>query len=164
MKTYITYGFILEDPSKIVTNLDEVINKPKKALWGSPIDAEFGWRDWCEGEDWWPGGEPDYFDKSFKWTLKEGSKILTINKVEDLDDIYRAGLMRPNKYGFIALDFYRILDVGYSAVELTDGHIGHMFVNRLEDSFNSWDCESIVVLDPDAIILLDNSNTKKEVA
>lgn len=159
MKTYITYGFVLEDPSKIVTNLDESINKPKKALWGSPVDAEFGWKDWCENEEWWPKHHKykeieDYFSESFKWTLKEGSKILTINKVEDLNDLYRAGLMRPNKWGSIVLDFYRILDLGYSAVELTDGYIGHMFVNRLEESFNSWDCESIVVLDPKQVELV----------
>lgn len=158
MKTYITYGFVIEDPKKIVTNLDECINKPKKALWGSPVDAEFGWRDWCESEDWWPSRrnqeKEDYFNESFKWTLKEGSKILTINKVEDLNDIYRAGLIRPNPYGSAALDFYRILDAGYSAVELTDGYIGHMFVNRLESSFNSWDCESIVVLNPDKVVLV----------
>lgn len=160
MKTYITYGFVIEDINKIVTNLEESINKPKKALWGSPVDAEFGWRDWCEGEQWIPRNGrdyedfEDYFTKSFKWTLKEGSKILTINKVEDLNGIYRAGLMRPNQYRSVALDFYRILDAGYSAVELTDGCIGHMFVNSLESSFNSWDCESIVVLDPNKVELV----------
>ena len=155
MKTYITYGFVLEDPKKIVTNLDECINKPKKALWGAPVDAEFGWKDWCENEEWWPGGKPDYFDKSFKWTLKEGSKILTINKVEDIINICRAGLMRPNKFRCIALDFYRILDCGYSAVELTNGDIGHRPVNGLEANFCSWDCESIVVLDPKQVKLVD---------
>lgn len=160
MKVYITYGFVIEDPKKIVTNLDECINKPKKALWGSPVDAEFGWRDWCESEQWIPRNGrdyedfEDYFTKSFKWTLKEGSNILTINKVEDINDIYRVGLMRLNKYGSVVLDFYRILDAGYSAVELTDGDIGHIFVNRLESSFNSWDCESIVVLNPDKVVLV----------
>lgn len=156
MKTYITYGFVLEDPKNIVTNLDECINKPKKALWGSPVDAEFGWRDWCENEEWWPGGEPDYFDKSFKWTLKDGSKVLTINTIGDLEDLDKRGYFdHRGPFMFDSrLNFHRILEDGYSAVELTDGYIGHYFKNDLEMSFNSWDCESIVVLDPDKVELV----------
>ena len=158
MKTYITYGFVLEDPKKIVTNLDECINKPKKALWGSPVDAEFGWRDWCENEEWWPGGEPDYFDKSFKWTLKKGSKILTINTIADLDEIKSRGYFEYPRHPFALgprLNFHKILEDGYSAVELTDSNMGHYYIqNELETSFNSWDCECIVVLDPDKVELV----------
>lgn len=160
MKTYITYGFVLEDPKKIVTNLDECINKPKKALWGSPVDAEFGWKEWCENEDWWPSRrhqeKEDYFNKSFKWTLKEGSKILTINTIGDLEDLDKKGYfdhIGPFMFG-PRLNFHKILKDGYSAVELTDGYMGHYFKNELEMSFNSWDCECIVVLDPDKVELV----------
>lgn len=158
MKTYITYGFVIEDTKNIVTDLNGrgSINKPKKALWGSPVDAEFGWREWCESEDWWPGGEPDYFDKSFKWTLKEGSKILTINKVSDLDTIDKQGYFKHHGFFDIELDFKKILDDGYSAVELVmeDQYIGHMGISDLEMSFNSWDCQSIVVLDSETVELV----------
>ena len=136
MKTYITYGFVLEDPSKIVTNLDECVNKPKKALWGSPVDAEFGWRDWCENEEWWPGGEPDYFDKSFKWTLKDGSKVLTINTIGDLEDLDKKGYfdhIGPFMFG-PRLNFNKILEDGYSAVDLMVENLTNRFKERLKDA------------------------------
>ena len=161
MKTYITYGFVLEDPKKIVTNLDECINKPRKALWGSPVDAEFGWRDWCENEEWWPSHWhqkiEDYFGKSFKWTLKEGSKVLTINTICDLEDLDTKGYFDRKGDPFLyrpRLNFHKLFEDGYSAVELTDGNMGHYFKNELEMSFNSWDCECIVVLDPDKVELV----------
>ena len=44
----------------------------------------------------------------------------------------------------------------YDAIELENSFIGHMFYSRIEvDLFNSWDCESIVVLNPDKILVLD---------
>lgn len=161
MKTYITYGFILEDPKKIVTDLDECINKPRKALWGSPVDAEFGWRDWCESENWYPSHHKhqdieDYFSKSFKWTLKDGSKILTINTISDLEDLDKK-VYFDHEVPFLyipGLNFHKLLEDGYSAVELTDGYIGHYYKNDLEMAFNSWDCQSIVVLDPKQVELV----------
>lgn len=48
-----------------------------------------------------------------------------------------------------------MLEDGIVAVELMDGWIGHRFENFLEASFNTWDCESIVVLDETKIEILE---------
>ncbi len=86
MKKYITYGlgnkFYTE---KLLTDLTCEIGKPRHAWWGSPIDAEYGWKQWCENEDWFPtpisattlelisSTIEEYFspDNAIIWTLKE---------------------------------------------------------------------------------------------
>lgn len=171
MKTYVTYGLGNKfDISKLNIDLDCFVGKPKQAWWGSPIDAKFGWKEWCEAEDWIPGDvDPEiYFndDNKILWTLEESSKILYLDTVYDLDtfvklkyivldvydeyDNYRCDLkILVNHYKW---DFKKILDDGYTAIELTNGNIGHYFTSEVECLINGWDCESIVVLDPSKII------------
>ena len=163
MKEYITYGFTIDDIRDIKTDLTNIgLNKPKKALWGSPTDAEFGWKDWCEVEEWWPSKAEtfeDYISVGFTWTLEEGSKVYEIHTIEDLEKMDQEGFIKWDIWGtyFInrkaQIDFQKLKDAGYVAVELFDGYIGHMFVNALEESMNYWDCESIVVLDPSKVVL-----------
>lgn len=52
---------------------------------GSPIDSEFGWKDWCENEEMFL----DRFNHYIKFTLEEGSQILQINyeDVKYFDDL-----------------------------------------------------------------------------
>jgi len=46
------YGFEQLDVSKIepIRNIP-MWHKPAGGLWASPVDAEFGWKDWCEQEE-----------------------------------------------------------------------------------------------------------------
>lgn len=163
MKKYVTYGFKKFDKSKVRIDLTCFVGKPRTAWWGSPIDAKFGWKEWCTNEYWTPGDEPieEYFaeDNKVLWTLTEDSKILYINNVEDLDTFIDLGFIfncnQDSDYGEWKWDFHKVLEAGYTAIELTDSYIGHYFTSYAELLINGWDCESIVVLDPSKIIPLD---------
>ena len=170
-------------PSCILTHLDSSFlgTKPISGWWGSPVDANFGWKDWCESEDY---GNYD-FNNPIYWKLKEGSKIFQIDwkeveldksntllkyikfrdlkKKEDLKDMpieAKINTLTHNGYSYddllIVIDFVSMLDDRIVAVELLNSCIGHNFINNLEISFNSWDCESIVVLDKNYIEWRDN--------
>ena len=170
ISTYVTYGlgnkFVLE---KVLTNLnDRGIGKPERAWWGSPIDAEYGWKQWAEDNDFLPHGYHS-FKKYFApknaiyWELVPGSRVLHIINPYDLQNWVNNGyiksISKESRFGSFDIkfiDFEAILKDGYDAVELCDSSIGHRFVSNIEMLFNSWDCESIVVLNPNKIIQVDN--------
>ena len=137
------------DPKLIETDLTSTICKPTKAFWGSPVNATFGWKEWCEGEDY----EYD-FSNPIYWRLKEGTKILAVNMkdVTKPSSVLRY-IIRDISCGIQQLDFEKMREDNIDAVELMDANIGHLFINKAEMMCNSWDCESIVVLNPSKIIV-----------
>jgi len=146
--TYLKYG-VSFDPSKIVIDLNNEYNgclfKPDKGFWGSPVDARYGWKEWCENEEF-----GDYvFKKPVYWTLTSG-KILQVNW-DEVKNKETSNLTKYIKLGdhcsYIVLDWDKMLKDGIVAVQLMDGCIGHCFKYDLETHFYAWDCESIVVLD-----------------
>jgi len=146
--TYLKYG-VSFDPSKIVIDLNNEYNgclfKPDKGFWGSPVNASYGWKEWCENEEF---GDYD-FNKPVYWTLTSG-KILQVDwdEVENKETSNLTKYMKPcNYYSYNILDWDKMLKDDIVAVELMDGCIGHCFKYDLEERFNAWDCESIVVLD-----------------
>ena len=145
------------------------INKPQEAFWGSPVNANFGWEKWCETEECFV--EDFDWDNPILFKLKPNSTILRID-VQDLKDeilgkyitkneeVLEELRLRFNEEEFSSfsrfvnyLDFNKVVADGIDAVELMDGNIGHYFFmdNDYEGMFNSWDCESIVVLNKDVI-------------
>lgn len=160
------------DKSKIHIVFDSRphLNKPLCAFWGSPSNAIFGWKEWCECEDFCLD-EYDW-DNPIRWRLKPNSKILRIdindvkdeynsilNKYLSINDIYKG--MPFNRF-MLELDFNKILDDDIVAIELMDGSIGHRFINPIETMFNTWDCESIVVLDETKIEFIEGENNELE--
>ena len=140
------------DPDKIVIDLNNkykgFLFKPDNGFWGSPVDAEYGWKEWCEDEYF---GSYD-FNKPVYWTLTSG-KILQIgwddvkNKETSILIKYIQPVMIGGYCSYSILDWNRMLEDGIIAVQLMNASIGHRFINGLEEHFNGWDCESIVVLD-----------------
>lgn len=159
MREFITYfapGLELFSKDKIVTNLEPSPmknNKPTEAWWGSPVDAEFGWKDWCENEEWYLENVTE--DKAIHWYLDESAKILQI-RYDNVDDpnipwIYESQLP-------ISIDWYEV-SKQYDAVELMDASMGHRILPMINETsrwkefqFNSWDCQSLVILNPEKII------------
>jgi len=149
------------------------INKPQSAFWGSPVNAHFGWKEWCKCEEF---GDYDW-DNPIYFRLKPNSTILRID-VQDLkDEILGKYVSKNEKFleelrlrfneeelssfsRFVNyLDFNKIVADGIDAVELMNGTIGHYFWdNDYEGMFNSWDCESIVILNKDVIELINNEH------
>lgn len=147
--TYMPNG-IAFDKQCININLNSrgIINKPCEAWWGSPLDAEYGWKEWCESEEF---GNYD-FDNPIQWKLKSNTNILQID-MDDIIDYEHRLLKYIDRISTLdrSLNFYRLLDDNISTVQLMDACIGHAFINRIELMFNGWDCESICVLDKDVI-------------
>ena len=140
---YIHYG----DDKFIPEKFSEIKNepgwsKPIGGLWASRIDADFGWKDLCSSEDF----HLDSFSKSFMFTLKERSKVLEIHNKHDIDKY----IINTNKLSK-GIDFEKILKDGYDGVELFYGNN----CNELHFSiFNSWYCDSIVILNKECIVPL----------
>jgi hypothetical protein len=155
-KIYISYLKEDFDKNKMIIpkDMNQWISKPAGGFWGSPEDAEYGWKDFCA----------DWKDLSktipFRFTLIDNAKILVI---EELDDINKLNYCKSNDWDDkLYIDFNSIRDK-YDGIELKDPSIGHRFlfgnkykdIQRKEECFNSWDCESIVIWNPDIIIPME---------
>ena len=88
MKTYITYGFNHFDKNifGIAENstIENFLNKPQNAWWGSPVDAKFGWKEWCKSERYGILANGDKNIDYIKWKLNENAKLLYIKNYSDL--------------------------------------------------------------------------------
>lgn len=127
--------------------------KPKGGLWSSPINSEWGWRQWVESEmpQWM---EQKYGLTQFRFTLKPGAKIYTVDSVVDL-------LMIPHKIkmpGIFSSCFGDLIDFEamakeFDAILLTEA--GESQTRYSEHDFGmslyGWDCESLLVLRPDNV-------------
>lgn len=137
-KIYIHYGHAAFDPSLFVKiRNNSPWNKPIGGLWASPVNATFGWKDWCEAEEFRECIE----NNSFKFTLP-GANVLTINSVEDLR---KAPTLDYNGIGWI-IDFERCIKLGYDAIELNISKSHELYWELY-----GWDCDSILVMNPDKI-------------
>lgn len=161
MKTYITYGMGNKFNRELLPKVEDldirctIMNKVPGTFWGSPVDAEYGWKNWCEDNDY------DYTsltkDNSFLWTLKPEAKILYIESLDDIEK--KVPFVRLAIYVELEktyIDFETIIKE-YDAMELCsdNGAIGHMFVSDKELCFNSWDCDSIMVFNRDMIVPIE---------
>lgn len=154
MKRYIHYGhdrFIPEHFTPIRNR--QYFSKPFGGLWASPVDAEYGWKDWCEAENFRECRE----DNSFTFTLAPVARVLYVAGRSDLKGLPRTGDMESilggmydvdNPYSLVSLDFERLRNDGWDAVEVTD-------INRLYWALYGWDCDSILVMNPDIIEVVE---------
>ena len=80
---YIHYGANKFDRSKFlpIINQDHDWTKPKSGgLWASSIDAKFGWKQWCESEDFYT----ERLQESFQFSLLPNAKVCYIRSYKDL--------------------------------------------------------------------------------
>ena len=168
MKTYIHYGHIVtkpikngifkplvKQPAKFDKSLFNPIRnvgfvKPEGGYWASPIDTDYGWKDWCEAEDFRTCDE----NNSFKFTLKEGAKVLYIKYYTDLEGLPRDESMIHLEYGFVTyLDFEKLAEQ-YDAIELDLDYDYH----KLYFGLCGWDCNSILIMNPDIIVPIEEGD------
>lgn len=147
---YIHYGATAFDPSKgfPIKNV-KWWPKPKGGLWASRKNATFGWKNWCTENEF---RECDPAN-SFEFTMKDESRIVVINTIAQLrrlpevKDDHRLGLS-------YCIDFEKCLRSGIDAIELCwYGDEYQSLVNGdLYFELYGWDCDSIVVLNQEAIV------------
>lgn len=132
-------------------------NKPVGGLWASAVDAELGWKDWSEYECF----NVERLEKSFRFTLSENANVLHVYSKADLENVP----MQINSSKLIVLpNFEEMIKQGYDAIEL------HLSEDKAVDESDSlywllygWDCDSILIFNPDIIIEKENSNYGKAV-
>ena len=122
------------DKFKPVKNKNWV--KPDGGLWSSPIDSNFGWKDWNEVEEFKDCRE----DNSFILELRDSCKILKIDSKEDFQEIEYI-----TEEGY--LDYEKISKI-YDAIWLTEKGENETRFLGIESSadFYGWDCETILIL------------------
>ncbi len=152
---YIHYGHKEFDKNEFQEIKNKLFrNKPVGGLWASPVNAPYGWKDWSKST-----GAKDFLqiteDLSFKFTLSSAARVLVISSVADVeklptqvcnDDNLKDLVESTEATGVKSIDFEKLKNSGYDAVELKfsndDGLYRTMF---------GWDCDSIVVLNPDVV-------------
>ena len=146
MKNYIHYGHTKFDKSMFnkIKNVD-CSTKPKGGLWASDVEAEHGWKDWCEAEEFRDCKE----ENSFSFVLSDNAKILYIESVNDLESLPKG----KDKFGlnfssWYLLDFEKLAET-YDAVEVSISSDFDLYYKLY-----GWDCDSIVIMNPDIVVEL----------
>ena len=144
-KTYIHYGYKQFDPQlfEIPTNRPWK-NKPNGGLWASETDAPYGWEAWCKENEFRLCDK----DNSFEFEIKDGANIVELNSIEDLDKIaFIIPDCRHSGIPSLPVDFEKMCHDGVDAIVFNISKDG-----RLYWRLYGWDCDCILVLNPEVII------------
>lgn len=136
---YVHFGARYFDPLKFVwvQNLPHR-NKPEGGLWASSTHANYGWYEWSHDND-------DFghcrFTNAFVFELKPETRILKLKTVEDVKNAAKIGHSTVS-CGMICLDFEAISEQ-YDVIDFS--------VAQLYMTMWGWDCDSILVMNPNVI-------------
>ena len=162
--TYIHYGSNEYIPFAGVRNVREW-QKPEGGLWGCREDDPNGWEAWCRKEQY----QLKRLKKRFSFTLTEDSCVLTLEKEEQLIDLPKQKPWEPKDLSWMEtlepdqiptqeqldewlrpnwcfLDFEKLAQ-RYDAIELINA-------GAFRSSLNLWDCNCILVMNPNAVQVL----------
>lgn len=139
-KLYVHYGADHFDRSKIKKAKNPKFGiKPEHGLWGSPVNSEHSWKQWCEENDFRECREDNYF-----YFRIRGWQVYEIASKEDLTELPR--ISSDKAYGRVYPDaaFLDYEDIAgnsypYSALDI--------LIKYLDKYLHGFDCDSIVVLD-----------------
>lgn len=141
-KTYIHYGHTKFDREAFrPIHNRRSFTKPEGGLWASPVDAEFGWKQWCDREEF----RECQMNNSFTFTLSENARVITILSVNGAKVLPQQD--NPIGFDWVMPDFEKLLEQGWDAVELVLSNDWGLYW-----SLYGWDCDSIVILNPDVIV------------
>lgn len=146
-KVYIHYGSRYFDISRFDTPRNLPFkNKPSGGFWASPVDAEYGWKQWNEDEHFAECDE----ENSFKFRLRNCANVLYISSKEDVEKL---PVQITSNDCYIVPDFEEIMRE-YDAIELCAG-VEHSLVDYRDSVYYilyGWDCDSILILNPYVIV------------
>jgi hypothetical protein len=153
---YIHYGASNYEPQRFTTILNTLLGvKPEGGLWATPENADYGWKEWCESNEF----NMDRLNKHFKFKLSQQANILQINCVEDLKSLPKAeppqigGAKLPSSImSWVLLDFEKLLQNGVDAIQVNISNDTALeFDDKLYYALYGWDCDSILVMNKDVI-------------
>lgn len=117
--------------------------KPAGGLWASRADAKYGWKEWCQENNF----EDCNFSKSFRFSLKENARVLEIRSHETFLCVFNLyGREKGGRLTSFQLLDYEKLAKYYDAVEFFLSEDG-----RLYRDMYGWDCDSLLVMNPEMI-------------
>lgn len=149
VKEFITYGFQY-DPClfKSIKNR-HLFGKPSGGLWASPVNSEFGWKDWCNEELFF---KHSGLSEGFTWELSDQAKVLVLRNSNDRDLLPERYFLENDEWeeliGKKRLNFERLSE-DYDALFLT--YSGLRDLSDYYSGFSTWDCESILVFNKEVI-------------
>lgn len=116
-------------------------------LWASPVDASFGWREWCIREEYMT----DRLRRSFEFWLSSDARIYSI----DCPDDAAALPMREDSFGsFISRSIFNFdfeaIRKRWDVIYLT--YEGFQSTHFSQPGLYGWDCESVLVLNAGVIM------------
>lgn len=140
---YIHYGDNKFDINKFnkVLNIPESI-KPFGGFWGSRENADFGWKEWCTDTNF----KFKDLSKNLQFSLSNDARILIMDNANLLDDLPQNKENHILNKLYVTLDFEE-LSKQYDAIEILISED-----ERLYELLYGWDCDSILVMNPDVII------------
>jgi hypothetical protein len=140
---YIHYGHTSFDINKFKPICNKTnFTKPLGGFWASRVDSKLSWKNWCIDNDYCEIND----DNTLNFKLKKDSNILEIHSVSDLEKLPK---LKTDSIGFTMwtlVDFEELVKQGYDGMEvfISDDYI-------LYYSLYGWDCDSIVIFNPDCI-------------
>lgn len=164
---YIHYGSKKFDKNKFeeIMNRPDGVLKPFGGLWASRIDAEYGWKEWTQEQEF----RLDKYSKDnyFKFKLKDNARVLVLRSSKQLEKLPQVkeielenGMVVPiPDFGQIVLDFEKLKEE-YDAIELLmseEDNTGYEDIfDGLYWKLYGWDCDSILVMNKDIIEVIGN--------
>ncbi len=111
-------------------------------MWASPLDSDNKWDDWCLSNDF----HIDELIQRFYFKLTDDAKVIVIDSNDKLEKLVSQGLCRKHfTISEYYLDFEKILQQGYDAISVIINAETYW-------SLYGWDCDTLLVLNPDCII------------
>lgn len=150
---YIHYGSTHFRPEAFKTPRNQNWVKPIGGLWACLKNNEraYTWKDWNESENFADCCE----DNSFSFTLKDTANV---HYIYDNCDILKLPILNrsslhPSNTTYTFIDFEQCLKIGIDAIELRffGNWLSEVDRGNLFFRFYSWDCDSILILNPDCI-------------
>ena len=145
MKTYIHYGCCEFKREKFVMpSTRKYNNKPNGGLWASDVNAKYGWKNWCEENDW----DGCLLNQSFSFRLSNKANVVRINWLSDLDQLPEQKDAREWT-SIRSVDYDKLIADGVDAIEFNISNDWSLYMGLY-----GWDCDSLLVLNPDVIEII----------
>ncbi len=181
--TFVSYGtdnFDVDNFKVPYFRID--INKPQGGFWGSPINSNNSWGEWCDKEFF----HTDNLDKHVLFKIKKNAKIYVIDNEEDLNKIskqeepkdeintimkrfkvsYEEARRAIMNTSFYEKNYKQIMDFNYlynnfDGIFVTDNAVSTLKQDNNSDRLYWWDVESICVFNPNAIEIIPETEFDK---
>lgn len=136
-----------------ITNREHWV-KPLGGLWGSPLNSACSWLQWCKENSFNSLiGSEKYGNKDneFLFKLKPNAKLLYIDNSVQLESM-------PIIEDELLSGVYKILDFEKLAEEYDAIEVSISSDHRLYYDLYGWDVDSILVMNPDSIELVNKGD------